>query len=105
MNAKTDTEHAAIETTLELACRASGGMRVLLLWDRAEDRISVVVDDARTGESFELPVHDRSQALDVFRHPFAHAGSSLGLAVSCGRRGRRGADGLSGDGVEQDPRS
>jgi len=75
MNAKTDTEHAAIETTLELACRASGGMRVLLLWDRAEDRISVVVDDARTGESFELPVHDRSQALDVFRHPFAHAGS------------------------------
>jgi hypothetical protein len=73
MSIKTDTTPAAIETRLELAYRASGGMQVLLLWDRVADRVSVVVDDARTGESFELPVRDPGKALDVFHHPFAHA--------------------------------
>ena len=47
-------------------------MVVSLLWRRADDRLTVVVDDTRTGEHFRLPAR-RENALEVFYHPFAYA--------------------------------
>src|SRR3712207_4267199 len=44
----------------ELAARSNDGIDVVLLWHPARDAVTVAVDDARTGESFELAVeHDR----------------------------------------------
>lgn len=59
----------------ELARRASGGVDVRLLWQQAEggDRLTVVVDDAATGERFELDIRAGESPLDVFHHPFAYA--------------------------------
>ena len=56
----------------ELAYRENDGIEVSLLWSRRDNALRVVVYDARTEEAFELPV-TREKALDVFRHPFAHA--------------------------------
>jgi hypothetical protein len=56
----------------ELARRQSEGMVVSLLWRRADGRLTVVVDDSRTGEHFLLPAR-RENALEVFYHPFAYA--------------------------------
>lgn len=55
----------------ELACRSNNGIEVRLLWSPDDDALAVTVDDA-TGESFELVVEPH-EALDVFRHPYAHA--------------------------------
>ena len=59
-------------TTRELAARESDGVRVLLLWHPSEDAVTVAVEDARAGDSFELTV-ERERALDAFYHPFAYA--------------------------------
>jgi hypothetical protein len=56
----------------ELDYRESDGIEVSLLWSRRDTSLLVALCDARTGESFELPVEPR-QALDAFRHPFAYA--------------------------------
>ena len=61
------------KTTRELAYRASDGIEVSLLWRPADDRLTVVVSDARTDDSFELVVAPGERALDVFEHPFAYA--------------------------------
>jgi hypothetical protein len=70
------TEGAAMTapapTTRELAARESDGLRVLLLWHPREDAVTVSVEDARAGQSFELPVA-RERALEAFYHPFAYA--------------------------------
>jgi hypothetical protein len=58
----------------ELDCRMSDGFRVRLLWNPEDGRITVAVDDTKTGDAFELPVRDRQRALDVFRHPYAYGG-------------------------------
>jgi hypothetical protein len=59
-------------TTRELAARESDGVHVLLLWHPAENAVSVSVEDARVGESFQLAVAPE-RALDAFYHPFAYA--------------------------------
>jgi hypothetical protein len=56
----------------ELARRQTDGVVVSLLWRRADDRLTVVVDDTRTGEHLRLPAR-RENALEVFYHPFAYA--------------------------------
>jgi hypothetical protein len=56
----------------ELAVRESDGISVRLLWLPREDAVTVSVEDARAGRSFELAVA-RDQALDAFYHPFAYA--------------------------------
>ena len=56
----------------ELEHRVNSGLAVSLLWWRAENRVSVVVADSRSGATFELAVRDE-QPLDVFHHPFAYA--------------------------------
>jgi hypothetical protein len=57
----------------ELAHRRSDGIDVSLLWSRPAKSLSVVVLDQGSGASFELVVENGTEALDVFRHPFAYA--------------------------------
>lgn len=56
----------------ELAARESDGVRVVLLWHRDENAVSVSVEDARAGDRFQLHVAP-DRALDAFYHPFAYA--------------------------------
>jgi hypothetical protein len=62
--------------TRELDSRTNDGIHVRLLWHSDEERVSVAVEDTKTGEAFELLVKDRERALDVFRHPYAYAAAS-----------------------------
>ena len=62
-----------IPTATELARREADGVHVALLWYRHEGVVSVVVDDSRSGDVFELVLGDADNALDVFHHPFAYA--------------------------------
>jgi hypothetical protein len=61
--------------THELDARISDGIHVRLLWHAEDDHLSVAVNDTKTGETFELPIHPGEPALDVFHHPFAYAAS------------------------------
>jgi len=56
----------------ELDRREGDGIEVSLLWNRADDRITVFVVDSRLDESLEIPVEPQN-ALDAFRHPYAYA--------------------------------
>ena len=56
----------------ELAHRRGDGIEVSLHWRPDDDAVVLVVEDWRSGESFELEV-ERERALDAFRHPFAYA--------------------------------
>ena len=69
MNATRDTDQMPIE----FAHRAAAGIDVMLLWERQSGRLWVAVDDASTGESFELAASGGRQALELFYHPFAYA--------------------------------
>jgi len=55
-----------------VAGRGHDGVVVSLRWHRANDKLTVVVDDTRTGESFRVPAR-RENALEVFYHQFAYA--------------------------------
>jgi hypothetical protein len=57
----------------ELDARNSDGIHVRLLWHSEDDNVTVAVNDTKTGETFNLPVHDGQPALDVFHHPYAYA--------------------------------
>lgn len=59
-------------TTRELDHRLSDGLDVKLLWNSLTDRVSVAVEDERTGELFELDV-DPEHALTAFRDPYEYA--------------------------------
>jgi hypothetical protein len=59
-------------TTQQLDHRSSNGLDVQLVWDPAQNRVAVIVDDTRTGESFEIEVGPGQNPLEVFRHPFAY---------------------------------
>jgi hypothetical protein len=56
----------------ELAYRENDGLAVSLLWDPADNALTVTVLDKQTGDALEVPVEDASP-LDVFQHPFAFA--------------------------------
>jgi hypothetical protein len=56
----------------ELDHRTHDGVSVSLLWWPADDHVSVLVADGRSGATFELSVGDDSP-LEVFHHPFAYA--------------------------------
>lgn len=62
--------HPAIH---ELDQRINDGIDVRLLWNSLTDRVSVAVEDQRTGEFFELAVVDPNDALIAFHHPYAYA--------------------------------
>ena len=57
----------------ELDHRNADGVEVTLLWHTNGDFLSVVVSDARIGETFELVLDERDNAIDVFNHPYAYA--------------------------------
>jgi hypothetical protein len=79
MSTVTENQNSQAGMPTELAHRAGDGIEVLLLWDRGDGRLKVVVDDLRSGGSFELVAGDGRQALDAFYHPFAYA-AARGLA-------------------------
>jgi hypothetical protein len=56
----------------ELAHRSADGLEVVLLWDDAGSRATVVVGDTRTGQSYEVVLTGAENPLDAFRHPFAY---------------------------------
>ena len=62
-----------LPTLRELAYRHADGIEVRLLWNSADNALTVAVDDSRTGDSFQLAVDERDRALDVFEHPYAYA--------------------------------
>jgi hypothetical protein len=68
----------------ELAHRAADGVEVALLWHTATNALVVAVDDARSGDSFQLAV-ESAHALDAFEHPYAYA-AHRGLEYTAGAR-------------------
>jgi hypothetical protein len=67
----------------ELAERESGGVSVILRWEDGTGLLSVSVKDSRTGEAFDLDANE-SNALDVFRHPYAYAARCELPAIATG---------------------
>jgi hypothetical protein len=55
----------------ELAHRLGDGFEVKLLWGEEDGRLTVLVNDWRTDESFEVEAR-ADNALEVFNHPFAY---------------------------------
>jgi hypothetical protein len=79
-----DTMNAAPHAYRELAHRANDGVEVGLFWHIDADRLVLVVDDARSGDLFELEVA-ASEALDAFEHPYAYA-ARRGVEYAAGLR-------------------
>ncbi len=65
----------SLETTRELDARHGDGLETRLLWNPADDSVTVTVADRRSEELFIIPVASH-EALDAFRHPFRYAGAS-----------------------------
>ena len=74
------TQLAHIQAMEELDYRESNGIAVSLLWNRISNRLSVVVEDRKAGESFDLTARPEN-ALDVFHHPYAYAPAQPRLAA------------------------
>ena len=64
---------SSTSTVRELAHRRNDGLDIRLLWDPATDRVTVALQDGKTGDGFEVEVGPGERALDVFHHPFAYA--------------------------------
>jgi hypothetical protein len=73
----------------ELDRRRGDGIEVALLWNSERQRVSVAVEDERSGESFEFEV-DSAHALAAFHHPYAYADSLLHSVVRPLRPGDAG---------------
>ena len=56
----------------ELERRSGDGMEVVMYFYPASGSVGVRVEDARSGDVFELPV-GASDPYDVFHHPYAYA--------------------------------
>jgi len=59
-------------TLKELDYRTGDRIEVSLLWSPESGQLAVVVVDKAAGEEFAMEV-EPSEALEVFRHPFAYA--------------------------------
>ena len=57
----------------ELDSRSSAGIDATLFWHPGDDRLWVAVNDRATGDSFTVDIRAGDRALDVLRHPHAHA--------------------------------
>jgi len=66
------------EPDRELCERTADGVEVRLVWRPSSESLAVVVSDTRTGERFEVPVAADADPMDVYEHPYYHAGS-LGI--------------------------
>jgi len=67
-------------TPKELVLRRSGTCEVALFWSRRTHRAAVKLEDDATGLTFELPLAECDDPLDVFDHPYAYA-AARGLTV------------------------
>lgn len=64
--------HTTTQTAVrELDRRTNDGFDVRLLWDPHTERVFVVVDDERHGDSFTFEA-DAADAVQAFHHPFAY---------------------------------
>jgi hypothetical protein len=69
----TQTETSVVDAPpRELAYRKTDGIQVALLWQPADDTVSILVEDTRTGVALEFEVN-AGLALDAFYHPYAYA--------------------------------
>jgi hypothetical protein len=59
-------------TTRELDHRHADGLDVRLVWELPTNRVSVILEDARSGESLAFEVAG-AEALAAFHHPYAYA--------------------------------
>jgi len=73
----------SLHTSRELDARRSDGLDIRLLWNPADDTVTITVADADTEELFIIPVA-RHEARDAFEHPFAYAGAPVRDAVAVG---------------------
>jgi hypothetical protein len=55
----------------ELDHRRSDGIDVRLLWNSRTNRVSIAVEDHRSGETFALDVPS-DEAREAFAHPYAY---------------------------------
>jgi hypothetical protein len=74
-----------METTSEIGIReldrrSHDGIDVTLLWNSRTNRLLVVVEDERNGDSFSFDA-DAADALEAFRHPYAYANRAHALAA------------------------
>ena len=76
MNATALDMGASRADWVELAKRAASGLEVALLWNRASNRVKVVVSDEQVCHHLDFDVA-RAEALSAFYHPFAYATSHL----------------------------
>ena len=60
-----------VSQVVELADRRSNDLEVALYWARRSDRLWVEVRHRRSGRVARIDAN-RSNALDVFHHPFAY---------------------------------
>lgn len=72
VTAKNGTEIVG-EGVSELSSRSENGVVVALLWQRCDNRATVVVVDHHASETFLLEVRENDNALDMFHHPYAYA--------------------------------
>jgi hypothetical protein len=56
----------------ELDHRVGDGIEVRLLWNSRTNRVSIAVEDGRSGETLVLEVPG-SDAREAFNHPYAYA--------------------------------
>lgn len=66
----------SLNTSRELDARRGDGLDIRLLWNPADDSVTVTVADMRTAELFIIPVASH-QALQAFQHPFRYAGDPV----------------------------
>jgi hypothetical protein len=85
MNPLNDTPNETLFE--ELHHRANDGIEVSLLWNRADNSLTVILVDTRLNRCFELPVAGKD-ALDAFNHPYAYA-AFRGLAIEVPERTER----------------
>ncbi len=77
----TDQRGHRREIARELDSRVNDGIAVRLLWHPDSGRLSVGVNDTKTGERFEVLVREGDRPLEVFHHPYAFA-AWRGMATS-----------------------
>ena len=73
----------SLNNSRELDARRGDGLDIRLLWNPADDTVTVTVADVRTEELFIIPVASH-EALEAFQHPFAYAGPSAQDAIPVG---------------------
>lgn len=87
------TDNRTTSLLRELAQRRSADVVVTLLWDPAEDRVVLAVDDLVGGSTTEVEPHPGLERF-AYEHPFAYLASVDDAAPApqrCGRRLRRSA--------------